>query len=1000
AAYTRYCAAKSVDIETKAALGSWIVNLQQKAGGSPAASEPEAKDVSGSGAQQSLDNALDEIREYALPSGLFITFNFSMINKFMNDNPELSKILTDNGISIITYMRFRQAKIENGATEQDVNAWLMDLQQKAGQAPVTGKSSAINDITGKYGPTADSGKPANNTAQTTGGYNVTAIDPGIMNIINITSDTEDSGGGGGGTLWNGPAMGDNIYTTKLSDYLTDYFGLPVGLTYEDLAAMGILDDVKKDYVPLDPDRAGPQSGDGTGTQQGGTTDQGSQGTDTAGDSTGQDNTGENGTTDDTGEPVSVPEGFFYSTERDLKGNYPCHNLERHYNSMRRTDRGFGKGWSTGYSWDLTVGVRGKAVVVLTSDWKELVYEFDSTVNGYVAVKPSNFAVLKQNDENFILEYPDGIKCFFEPVGRGGSFRITRMEDPEGVRFVYSYGKVTGFLEKVTDKLSNSVSFEYNEVGHIIKAKDNAGREINYAYSSLTGAVTGVKRPDGSAVKYSYDSRGNMSDKVFADGTILVTTYDRSRRVLKQFLDKKLVYEFKYNDKDNHIEYYELGKLVKNYYYNDKKCLTKITSFDNGTEEKVYNDRELVVKYIDQKGRATEFTYDDNGNIAQKVLPNGAKEAFSYDKYSRLVKYTNPLGYSTEVSYNGAGKPEKLTDADGNVTAFSYDNNNYLTAMALPDGGKISYVRDDKGNALSVDNNGVVNKYEYDALGNVKKEYSASGLVTECAYNPDNEPVMVVKKTQADSFGMSYEYDAFGNITKITDPLKRVTSIKWTKGFFNRMEEVTDPSGNIIRLNYNETGRLISKADRNNNGWSYTYDPLGRLTAVEDPAKSRMLAQYDLAGNITAQTDFDGVKKEFEYDDLNRITAIRTEGKTDRKVEYDLAGRAARVIDANGNAICYKYNKLGKVLETADAEGAITKYAYDKMGRTCAVTDGNGNTTNYAYNKLGRTESITDPLGHKTAFSYDAAGRLSEKTLADGSKIKYSYDEFGRTAKIT
>jgi RHS repeat-associated protein len=294
----------------------------------------------------------------------------------------------------------------------------------------------------------------------------------------------------------------------------------------------------------------------------------------------------------------------------------------------------------------------------------------------------------------------------------------------------------------------------------------------------------------------------------------------------------------------------------------------------------------------------------------------------------------------------------------------------------------------------------VNKYEYDALGNVKKEYFASGLVTEYAYNPDNEPVNVVKKALSGLFGMSYEYDAFGNITKITDPLKRVTSIKWTKGFFNRMEEVTDPSGNTIKLGYDETGRLISKADRNNNGWSYTYDPLGRLTAVEDPAKSKMLAQYDLAGNIISQTDFDGVKKEFEYDDLDRITAIVTEGRTDRKVEYDLAGRAIRVIDANGNATAYKYNKIGKVIEMADAEGAITRYAYDKMGRVCSVTDGNGNTTNYAYNKLGRIGNVTDPLGRKTAYSYDPSGRVSEKTLADGSKITYTYDEFGRAAKIT
>jgi len=945
----------------KQALNDWILSLKQ-----------QTDDSCKRTAQALLDKVIEEIRDYDISANVYVSMKLSDTTELMNSNPELITILTNNGISLSTYLRYRNSKLQDGWTEEELDARIVNLQRRIdGTTYSSGSSVNVSLSSGNSGGEDDSssGKSQSGTAYYSPSY----------------SSAQEQGG--------------DYYGISLDGYVEQY-GLPAGFTYGNLQELGIFDETEKNITDVDePERAGPQNNGETDNGQTETTEQTAEQTDETGDSAGQDITAENETTDEVAEPVCVPDGYFYSTERDLNGNYPCHNLARHYNSMRRMDRGFGKGWSTDYSCDLTVGTGGR-VVVVTPDWKELIYEFDSSRNSYVAVKPSNFASLKQDGGIFTLEYLDGVKYRFEPAGRKGSYRLTRMEDLEGVRFVYSYGNITGFLEKVADRFGNSISFEYNDVGHITKAKDSAGREVTYGYSSLTGAVTGVKRPDGSFIKYSYDSRGNMSEKVFADGTILVTTYDNSRRVLKQFLDKKLVYEFKYNDKDNSIGYFESGRLVKNYHYNGKKCLTKIISFDNGTEEKIYNDKELVVRYIDQKGRATEFAYDDNGNIAQKVLPNGAKEAFSYDKYGRLVKYTNPLGHSTEVLYNGAGKPEKLTDADGNVTAFSYDNNNYLAVMALPDGGKISYARDDKGNALSVDNNGIVNKYEYDAFGNVKKKYSASGLVTEYAYNPDNEPVRVVKKTQTSSYEMSYEYDAFGNITKITDPLKRVTSIKWTKGFFNRMEEVTDPSGNTIKLGYDETGHLISKADRNNNGWSYTYDPLGRLTAVEDPAKSRMFARYDLAGNIISQTDFDGVRKEFDYDDLNRITAVRTEGRTDRKVEYDLAGRAVRIIDANGNATAYKYNKTGKVIETADAEGITTVYSYDKGGRLASVIDGNGNATNYAYNKLGRIESVTDPLGRKTAYFYDSAGRLSEKTLADGSKITYAYDEFGRTARIT
>ena len=948
-------------------------------------------------AQDYLNTVLNNIKNFkapATPSGMEILVSLHdpavEMQELEKSSPELAAILKYNNISADQYFAYRSAKIKLGGTAQAVDNWIVGLQEQVGPVPASTASSTSDSVIAKYGASST------NLIETFA--DPALITPGSVSANPSSGQQNNKKSGGAGIT---PVSVDG--QPAIPSLLEPYFGTSSGNNGLDSGstASGNKDSDRGGYSSADSGTPGNTADPGTTNDSG--TDTGDSSTNPITLTLPSDGYWSDPTLPDptanAGDPISIPEGYFYTLEHDLKGNYPCHILERYYNSLRHMDRGLGRGWSTGYSWDLKQEENGR-VVVVTPDWKELVFNFDKARNAYYPAKPSNFSKLKKEGDSFVLGFPDGMKYFFQTTKLPGSFAVSRIEGPEGNKFNFSYNKETNFLTQVSDKLGNYILFEYSEIGHITKAKDNLGREVIFSYSSPTGAISGVKRPDGSLIKYSYDSRGNMSEKTFPDGTILVITYDSQHRVVKQFLDKKLVYEFKYHDEDNNILYLELGRLAKTYYYDKNKNLTKIVSFDNGAEEKIYNDKELVVKYVDQKGSIITFDYDENGNITKKTLPNGAQEKFAYGAFGRLTGYTDPLGNSTEVSYNAAGKPEKMVNAEDNAALLSYDRNNYLTAVAFADGSRIDYVRDAKGNALSVCNNGITAKYEYDALGRVTNEYSPSGLITHYSYDPDNKPVKIVKNTKAFSIEMSYEYDAFGNITKIVDPLKRATSIKWAKGFFNRMEEVTDPSGNSLKFSYDETGNLLSKTDRNANQWNYAYDALGRLTEVADPLKNKMQAEYDTAGNIVGQVDFDGVKKEFSYNELNKITGVKTSGRTDEKIEYNPASSPVKITDGNGNVTSYKYNKLGKVIEKKDAEGIITKYAYDEMGRACSVTDGSGNATRYLYNKLGKIESITDPLGHKTGFVYDGAGRLSEKILADGKKIAYSYDELDRTVKIT
>ena len=131
------------------------------------------------------------------------------------------------------------------------------------------------------------------------------------------------------------------------------------------------------------------------------------------------------------------------------------------------------------------------------------------------------------------------------------------------------------------------------------------------------------------------------------------------------------------------------------------------------------------------------------------------------------------------------------------------------------------------------------KYEYDSLGNIRKEINPSGHKTEYRYDVNGRTTKTINTSdisEASDISITRaSYDIPGEdgntITKITNALNQVS------------EEEKDASGNTVRITDKgkNTGKKIEIR--------YTYDANGNML-TEEKAKGTISYEYDSMGNVT------------------------------------------------------------------------------------------------------------------------------------------------------
>nr|WP_233628340.1 RHS repeat-associated core domain-containing protein [Saccharopolyspora sp. HNM0986] len=234
---------------------------------------------------------------------------------------------------------------------------------------------------------------------------------------------------------------------------------------------------------------------------------------------------------------------------------------------------------------------------------------------------------------------------------------------------------------------------------------------------------------------------------------------------------------------------------------------------------------------------------------------------------------------------------------------------------------------------------------------------------------------------------------------------------------DRLTEVINASGQPMRFDYDDAGRIIGWKDRVGSSYRFTYDGEGRCVRGEgaDGFLSCTLA-YDSDNSITYLIDSLGNQTEYhlnddgkiirevaplgsetlsEWDEHRRLSS-RTDplGRTTR-YWYDDNGNVTTVLRPDGNRISVEYNELRQPVTMTAPDGTLKRHEYDDAGNLTRVIDPVDAVTTYGYNERGHLTAVTDTLGHTSTVETNAAGLPTAITGPTGGTTRYERDGFGR-----
>jgi RHS repeat-associated protein len=378
-----------------------------------------------------------------------------------------------------------------------------------------------------------------------------------------------------------------------------------------------------------------------------------------------------------------------------------------------------------------------------------------------------------------------------------------------------------------------------------------------------------------------------------------------------------------------------------------------------------------------------------GTVTTELLLSGSE---------LVTRVHQPGGFTAESADDAAGRLVRKTDENGVIHRYSYDALGRLVRLDTPDGAH-TVVFDGFGRHERVVREGIGSvTYAYSpttGLLSRKQRLDASGAVTdasETSYDPIGRPIQVAQTAASVSSNLSFDYDGQLDTTTVAGQLGRLTRVRGD-GWERR--ELFDPLGRP----YEENTKLTAWRD-------VTCDKTYR---ADGSVAKNVVTISDAKGRATFAST-----KETVLDDLGRVHALHVDGAVLYTLSYDSEDRLARADFTSGEAITFDYDPVthhrrGHRVEAPDASGGV-HWDHDPRGLITAETyvhgatetrrdyeyDGRGAVTRaatasdvatYSYTASGLPDSTSDHLGARSVH------RVSGTLLVGG--VPYTWDVAGR-----
>ena len=393
----------------------------------------------------------------------------------------------------------------------------------------------------------------------------------------------------------------------------------------------------------------------------------------------------------------------------------------------------------------------------------------------------------------------------------------------------------------------------------------------------------------------------------------------------------------------------------------------------------------------------EFKYDGESEILTSWCPFGLKER------ETLFNYRNGM-LSTIIHPN---TDKEIFTWITTLNDFEQSGNRYIDNV--------------KFNPVLLSDSDNMYNFAQEKAGIVLQKTNLLGNSDKIIFNPRTNRLTTIDK---------------GGVT---------SSVQWGRGFqneaTNKLSEIISPKGEIIvKLEYDEEGRISQMTKRGEKPTKYAYDDQDRIVEVTvgdypstkyeydndsmRPAKiinslgETMEFSYGHDKQIVSFKNANKAVQKFNYDNLGRIT--RRNYPMDMWIawKYDEFGRVSKREYSNGNSIKFEYDKYSQIKRVVENGKIVWEYFYKPNGMLKLLTrnkrkwleidtkirdekeylsiiNNKGAESQKTYNLDGKLLEEVNPLKDTIQYKYNPVGELTGWIAPDGSDVKFEYDARGK-----
>jgi RHS repeat-associated protein len=588
----------------------------------------------------------------------------------------------------------------------------------------------------------------------------------------------------------------------------------------------------------------------------------------------------------------------------------------------------------------------------------------------------------------------------DPVGNGVSyfydnstdpFLVTRMAKFAGTNLLstntFSYTNISEVISVGGGTRTNQVfALRNQEVQAAVATNQWTFDSRGFPLSSIRYARTAedTSNPDPAVtLLFSFNQRGQLFEETDAVGRKTRADFDAMGRPLwREVID-------------------ENGVAVsrETFYYNENGELEWYDGPRSNPDDFVHYDYDGMGHKSEETHWRARAKADGSGVEENPGDDKFATTFFRYDAFGNFVGQVDPRGVVTTNFYDAAGELTltKTLAPDGSLlssTQFNYEP-----------GGLVHY----ETNAL-----GGVTETKYTSRGQPYYRKSPSGAVKQVAYDLAGRTLREFVGAGVDSWTTTYD-DAHLRVSKV----------------FNNFH--TPVLTNITE--FDKRGNAVRRFDAAGNGFTNTFDGLGRLkfslgpitlfvaqpgdpSPPPSPPPAQQLAYitYDAAGIWTITTNALGDKTKVKRDAIGREVLTEVRDSTDALVRstatsYSTDGHIITVTEGVSPAALTRYSYVDNDGRTV---GDVAFSWSTLMEYTLTTRDVAGNPTNIlrssnnrgfvslwrietnSFDGLNRIVARSDHDNAITTFAYDALGDLTNRVNPGGLIWRATYNNAGQT----